>query len=498
MAAALVFLCAFGLSLGLTPLVRRLALRLGVVDNPEKRKMHHVPVPLLGGAAVVVSSLVVLTGVWILAPEFLGEDAPKLPAMLLAGTIIAALGVYDDWRGARASVKLVWQSIAAAVVVMAGVQTGLFTNPLGGSLEVGWLGIPVTILWIVGVTNAMNLIDGLDGLAAGIGAIAALSLCSVAAMMDNFLVAIVSLTLAGASLGFLPFNLYPARIFLGDTGSMFLGFILSSVGAVGSLKASASTVLVLPLIVLGVPVFDTVWAVLRRTHRRVSPFKPDREHIHHRLVRVGLHHRHVVLVLYFVCAFLGLSAVIMVQLPYQTGFLFAALLVLGGAMGVWTLKFIDEHLERSAGQFATANGVGATAAGATSNGRSRASGLLRKVSDPGEVEVVACAVGRFRAGAAASVSAFVSADAICEALRRRLSVYEVGLFMNEDRDLIVVLRIQPLGPEGRALVRGALERLFRDAAGSLGDSDDFPKFRWLRLSEEGLRGVVGIPGAAAL
>ncbi len=498
MAPALVFLCAFGFSLGLTPLVRRLALRLGVVDNPEKRKMHHVPVPLLGGVAVVVSSLVVLTGVWALAPDLLGEDASKLPAILVAGTVIAALGAYDDWRGARAPVKLVWQSIAAAVVVMAGAETGLFTNPLGGSLEIGWLGIPVTILWIVGVTNAMNLIDGLDGLAAGIGGIAALSLCAVAAMMDNFLAASVSLTLAGASLGFLPFNLYPARIFRGDTGSMFLGFILASLGAVGSLKASASTVLVLPIVVLGVPVFDTVWAVLRRAHRRISPFKPDREHIHHRLVRVGLHHRHVVLVLYFVCAFLGLSAFIMVQLPYQTGFLFAALLVMGGALGVWALKFIDEALERSAGHLATTNGAGAAATSATSNGKSRAGGFLRKVSDPGEVEVVACALGRFRAGAAASVSAFVSADVICEVLRRRLSVYEVGLFMNEERDLIIVLRIQPLGPDGRALVKGALERLFRDAAGRLADSDDFPKFRWLSLSEEGLRGVVGIPGAAAL
>jgi UDP-GlcNAc:undecaprenyl-phosphate GlcNAc-1-phosphate transferase len=308
---AIIFLAATGISLAITPVIRVAAIRLGVLDHPERRKLHEVPIPLLGGASIVISFLLVVAGVRVMAPQLLGDEINKLPALLAGAVLISLLGVWDDWKGARPWVKLLVQTGAASLLVVAGIQARLFTNPLGGSLELGWVGIPLTIFWIVGVTNAMNLIDGLDGLATGIGTIAAFALCAVGALANNPLVAILSLVLAGASMGFLPFNLYPARIFLGDTGSMFLGFILASLGVVGSLKASAATVLVLPIVVLGVPVFDTLWAILRRTRKWVSPFHPDRDHLHHKLIRVGLQQRHVVLVLYFVCTFLGVSACIM-------------------------------------------------------------------------------------------------------------------------------------------------------------------------------------------
>ncbi len=481
MIAALIFLSALGLSLALTPLVRSVALRAGLVDRPDRRKMHHMPVPLLGGAAIVLSFMAVVLAVRFLAPELFEEEISKLPAILGGAFIILMLGVYDDWRGARAPVKLVWQLLAAAIVVFGGVKVGAVTNPMGGSLQIGWLGIPITILWIVGVTNALNLIDGLDGLAAGISTLASLSLCAVASITDEPLVAFSSLALAGATLGFLPFNLYPARIFLGDTGSMFLGFILASLGAVGSLKSSASILLVLPIVVLGIPVFDTVWAILRRTHRRVSPFKPDREHIHHRLVKVGLHHRHVVLVLYFISAFLGLSAFIMVQLPYETGLLFAVLLAMGGGLGVWTLKYIEEQLERRAGAASSNGGDIAQDAAYATNGGGRRNGVLGRGSDSGEVEIAVCAVGRFRAGLSGAFLSNTFEAEIREALARRLKISSVGLYLNEAREAVIVLRIQPLGPEARRMIGDALLSIFRAGADRLGDGPDFPRLRWLRL-----------------
>src|SRR5262249_34553247 len=149
---------------------------------------------------------------------------------------------YDDWRGLTVLQKFAFQLIAASILVASGLNAKLFTNPLGESVELGWIGVPITVLWVVGVTNAMNLIDGLDGLASGVGVIASLSLCAVGAATDQPVVAVLSLVLAGASLGFLPYNMYPARIFLGDTGSMFLGFMLAGLGLAGSLKASTATI----------------------------------------------------------------------------------------------------------------------------------------------------------------------------------------------------------------------------------------------------------------
>jgi len=493
----LVLICSVGLALALTPIVRTAALRLGVVDHPASRKMHHVPIPLLGGLAIVVSFLVVLLGVRMIYPRILGDQVGRLDGILLAGLMIGALGVYDDWRGMKATSKFAWQLVAAGIVVFGGVESALFTNPLGGSLELGWLGPVITILWIVGVTNALNLIDGLDGLAAGIAAIAALSLCSVGAVTDEPLVALASLAIAGACIGFLPFNLFPARIFLGDTGSMFLGFMLASLGALGSLKASTTTVLVLPIVVLGIPVFDTVWAILRRTSRKISPFKADRDHIHHRLVRVGLHHRHVVLVLYFVCAFLGLSAFIMVQLPNQTGFLFAVLLAMGGVLGVWALKYIEDHLDRRLAEVSTGGAPADAQKRAEGSGAGRTGPRGRK-SDPPGVQIEVCEIGRLRPGFGGSSTYAMLAEEIRETLSGRLRVYDVGVFLTEERSLLVVLRLQPVGAEGKSLIQQALIRFFAQGAERWGDGERFPEFRWLEISPARKAHRIRVPGAAIL
>jgi UDP-GlcNAc:undecaprenyl-phosphate GlcNAc-1-phosphate transferase len=481
---AIIFFSAFILAMALTPIVRAGALRLGIVDHPERRKMHQVPVPLLGGAGIVISFFVVTVGVLLWAPELFGEEITKLPAILGGGLAVGLLGLYDDWRGTRVWFKFAFQVAAAAIVVTAGVQARLFTNPFGDSFDLGWLGVPLTILWIVGVTNAMNLIDGLDGLAAGVSTIASLSLCAVGALMDQPLVAILALTLGGASLGFLPFNFYPARVFLGDTGSMFLGFVLAGLGVIGSLKSSAATVLLIPIVVLGIPVFDTLWAIQRRARRRVSPFEPDRDHIHHRLVRVGLHHRHVVLILYFLAAFLGVTAFVMVQLPRQTGLLFAVLLAVGGVLGVSTLQYIEQHLEE---RLAAANG--SKSGNKLTPPPEVAKPLWQSVNAGRQAaangyQIGICEVGGFREGLAGSQAFGTVAQRIREVLGRRMRVYAVGAYMQEDRSLLVVLKTEPIGEEGHALVVEALKRFFEESAGEWGGPGAFPVFRWIRKGRE--------------
>lgn len=480
MSLALIFLSAIAGAAVLTPLVRAAALRLGVVDHPERRKMHHLPVPLLGGAAIILSFLSVVTAVWILAPDLFGEEIDELRPLLLGSIVIGLVGVYDDWRGIRVRNKFVFQLLAALILVASGIQAKLVTNPLGESVELGWIGIPLTLLWIVGVTNAMNLIDGLDGLAAGIGTIASLSLCGVAGASEHPLVAVLSLILAGAALGFLPFNMYPARIFLGDTGSMFLGFLLAGLGLVGSLKASTATILILPIVVLGVPVLDTLWAILRRTHRRVSPFKADRDHIHHRLVRVGLQHRHVVLLLYFVCTFLGVSAYLIVQLPYRIGFLFAILLAVGGVIGVSILKFIEDHLE---GRLAEISGTGDSR---RPTPPPESSSLLWQSSNGGrgmalgEFQVNVCEVGRFQEGLATSHSFSSVAKEVREVLSRRIKVYAVGAFLQEDRTLLLVIKTERIGADGLDLLREGVSRYFNEQADRWGEGKSIHQFRWIR------------------
>jgi UDP-GlcNAc:undecaprenyl-phosphate GlcNAc-1-phosphate transferase len=478
----LLFLAAFAVAAGLTPIVRRVSLRLGVVDHPERRKMHHLPVPLLGGLSIMLSFASIVTALVIFKPRLLGDDISMVRPLLVGGVLISLVGAYDDWRGIPVLHKFLFQLLAACILVTSGIHARLFTNPLGEALDLGWIGVPITVLWIVGVTNAMNLIDGLDGLATGAGVIASLSLCSVAAATDQPAVAILSLILAGASFGFLPFNMYPAKIFLGDTGSMFLGFLLAGLGLAGSLKASTATILILPIVVLGVPLLDTLWAILRRTRSRVSPFKADRDHIHHRLVRVGLQHRHVVLVLYFVCAFLGLSAYLMVQLPYRIGFLFATMLASGGMIGVWTLKYIEEHVEDRIVEGSHSSGSRRT----TPSPDPPSSSLLWQSSNGGramplgEFQVSVCEIGRFHEGVTASPSFSNVAREIREVLSRRIKVHAVGAFLQEDRTLLLVIKTERMESEGLELLRSGVVRYFDEQADRWGEARTLKTFRWVR------------------
>ena len=466
---ATLFLIAMLGSFLLTYPIRAIALRFGVVDQPEKRKMHQIPIPLLGGITIGLSFGVVtmLAAGWgLIEPAELKSYA----GLMLGSAIILLLGLVDDVVGVKPRTKLAGQVLAALVVVAMGARIDAFTNPLGESFRIGWLGVPLTVLWLVGVTNAMNLIDGLDGLAVGIGGIAALGLFAVAATANPF-VALITVVLAGASFGFLPHNFYPAKVFLGDAGSMFIGFALAVVGLHGSLKATAATVLFLPIIVLGIPIFDTLFAIFRRARGRMSPFKADREHIHHRLVRIGLHHRKVVLVLYFVCAYLALTAYSIAQFPYQTALLFLVLLLMGGIIGLRTLRFIEERLESGYLPAERASGVTDVAPrpSRTRERRARTFGTI------------GCEVSGFAEsfGEASEVAAM--REDIRSMLARRIQVHAVVIEPVAPGEVILLVRTEPLKPSLGALVRDGLRWYLEDRRDRYAASAAFPQIRWIPL-----------------
>lgn len=472
------FLVSTILSLLLGFPVRKIALFFDVVDRPEKRKMHPIPVPLMGGMAIYGSfAAISLAYFTVINPIHDGLLRTYL-GMMAGATVVLLLGIYDDVVGVKPLTKFAGQTLAALVVVALGARIYSFTNPLGHSFHIGWLGIPLAVLWIVGVTNAVNLIDGLDGLAAGIGCIAAAGLFAIAAPQNAF-VASATIILAGAILGFLKHNFYPARLFLGDTGSMLIGFLLAVIGLNGSLKATTATVLFLPIIVLGVPILDTLFAIFRRARRRVSPFKPDREHIHHRLVRIGLHHRNVVLVMYFVCAYLALTAYSIAQFPYQTALLFVVLLMMGGVIGLRTVQFVEERLEmvEPASRTAMVESHAGPKGGAR-NGRRPNGSLLWGSS----FSTLLCEVRGFRAdfGEAAELRALCSD--ISSMLSRRMRVHSVRAEPSAPGNILLILRTESVRPSMAALVQDGVAWYLEDQRERLSTDGNFPSIQWIQTA----------------
>ncbi len=291
-----------------TPVVRILAFKIGAVDVPkDARRMHKAPIPRIGGLAIflgfLLSSLIFLP----LTQQFQG--------MLLGAIIIVILGVFDDIYELPAKPKFCIQILAALVAALHGNVISILSNPNIFSTEPYWhlgvLSIPFTVLWIVAITNAVNLIDGLDGLACGVSTISSMTMLVIALTVSESNVAILMGALVGACLGFLPYNLNPAKIFMGDTGSTFLGFILAVTSIQGLFKLFAVVSFAVPFLILGLPIFDTCFAILRRIATGRSPMSPDREHIHHRLIDMGFSQKQAVATLYVISAILGLSAVIL-------------------------------------------------------------------------------------------------------------------------------------------------------------------------------------------
>jgi UDP-GlcNAc:undecaprenyl-phosphate GlcNAc-1-phosphate transferase len=297
-----------------TPLVRRLALRVGAVSLPGGRHVHGAAIPRLGGIAILIAFLVPIASLFFVDSS-VATIALAHPwhagGLLLGATVIAIVGVVDDTRGVRALYKLFAQVAVAALAFACGFRIEAITLPVLGTVSMGAFAFPVTILWITGVVNAVNLIDGLDGLAAGVVLFAGITNFVVANIANSAFVAVVMAAMLGAVLGFLIFNFNPARIFMGDSGSYPLGYILATTALFGasSQKTSTAVALAVPCLALGVPIFDTLFSMTRRFLERRPIFSPDRGHIHHRLLDMGLTQRRAVLVLYAVSALLSVAAI---------------------------------------------------------------------------------------------------------------------------------------------------------------------------------------------
>lgn len=298
------FMSAFVIAFLAMPLVIRLAYRIGAVDRPDSRKVHSGSMPRMGGMAIFFAFMAVM-----LFMVLTGRITGPFVGIIYGSIIIFLVGLMDDIYQIRPQVKLLGQIAAAAVAIYFGVMVHFVTNPFDGWFSLGYFAIPVTLLWIVGITNAINLIDGLDGLAAGVSAIAAITMAVIAVMKGQPVVTLANLILVGAILGFLPFNFYPARTFMGDSGSNFLGFILGCLAIMGTAKSAALISLLLPIVILGIPIFDTCFAIVRRVYNKNPIFLPDRDHLHHRLMALGMSHRRSVLIIYGVSALFSAVAI---------------------------------------------------------------------------------------------------------------------------------------------------------------------------------------------
>lgn len=295
------YFCSAFLALVITPVVIRLARKLKMLDGVHVRKVHLTPIPRIGGAAVFASTMVLVIVV-LLLDNRIGEIFRGLQVqvvtLLAAGTFIFLVGLVDDLHGVRARYKLLAQIIAASAVCLAGVRIETINVANLFTMKFGWLAFPISIFWIISITNAVNLTDGLDGLAAGISAITCAMIAVFAFNNGQLLMVVFMLSLLGSLSGFLVFNFNPARIFMGDCGSMFLGFVLASTSVMCAVKSGTLVALALPAIALGLPIFDMAFSILRRYLGRWGIMSPDRGHLHHRLLDMGLRHRHAVIVLY--------------------------------------------------------------------------------------------------------------------------------------------------------------------------------------------------------
>lgn len=328
----------------MTPVVKGLAYKVGAIDVPrDARRMHKVPIPRLGGLAIFIGFMVSV----FLFVNIRGDRA--MQSILLGAVVIVVLGVLDDIMALPAMLKFVVQIAAACIPALNGVVIQAISNPNIFSDDLYWvldgLSIPITILWIVGITNAVNLIDGLDGLANGVSAISATTVLVISLMASELPVAIMMAALVGACVGFMPYNTNPAKMFMGDTGAMFLGYILATMSIQGLFKFYAVISFVVPFLILGLPIFDTAFAFIRRVAHGQSPMHADRSHIHHRLIDMGLNQKQAVATLYVISAILGLSAVVLTTGGEQKAMLLFATLCIVAVVAARVVFPHEKHEE---------------------------------------------------------------------------------------------------------------------------------------------------------
>jgi UDP-GlcNAc:undecaprenyl-phosphate/decaprenyl-phosphate GlcNAc-1-phosphate transferase len=346
------FLAAL-LSYVLTPPVRRLAVRLRAIDTPDARKVHTRPIPRMGGLAVVVSAISVIALVWVAGFHQFNKIPSGLLAALGLGLLpILFVSVWDDMRRLPAWAKFIGHGLGAAIAIWWGVRLNPDVHLFGVSIYLDGWALPISFLWLVGLTSAFNLVDGLDGLSAGLALISCGTLVGVFLIAGSTSTASLALVLAGAVVGFLPWNMFPARIFLGDTGACALGFWLACLTLRGGSTLSAGFATMLPLLVLGLPVADTLLSILRRLISRVTGarsgvFEADRNHIHHRLLALGLDHRQAVLILYGVALLLAVAGLVSLMVTAHKAALLLLAVLLAGLVGIGRLGYQEFAVMRS-------------------------------------------------------------------------------------------------------------------------------------------------------
>lgn len=327
----LALLVATLISFGSTPLVKKMAYKVGAIDVPkDNRRMHKVPIPRLGGLAIFLG--------FFLSVLLFAEIDRSTRGILIGAVMIVVLGVLDDIMTLHALPKFLVQLAAAGVAVYYGNVIQYMSNPILTSpapyLNLGNWAVPVTIIWIVAITNAVNFIDGLDGLAVGVSAISSATLLVTAILVSEGNVAVMMAALLGACLGFIPYNMNPAKIFMGDTGSTFLGYILATLSIQGLFKLYAIISFAVPFLILGLPIFDICFAILRRLAKGQNPMRADRGHVHHRLIDMGFNQKQAVAIAYMITAILGLAAVVLTSSGALRALILIGAVVVVGAIGM--------------------------------------------------------------------------------------------------------------------------------------------------------------------
>lgn len=327
------------LALALTPLMRQVAFRINALDRGDKgRKMHVGAIPRLGGIAIFISFA--LPFVFSLSRGDWDDFHRQMVLIMTAALMVFVIGVWDDIKGASIVSRLLVEFAAAFLVYAAGMRIDYITNPFGQPLALGWLSLPVTLLWIVVITNAINLIDGLDGLAAGTGIMVILTMVLLNWGNPDLHQALIMFTLLGALLGFLVYNFPPASIFMGDSGSLFLGFFLASFSIKTGFKATAAAAMLVPVLAFAVPLLDMVYAVLRRWHRGLPLGTADREHIHHKMMEKGMARRKVVLIFYAAYFVILLAVLIFIQSKIDLSLIYLLLIVAAAVAGLRLLGYV--------------------------------------------------------------------------------------------------------------------------------------------------------------
>jgi UDP-GlcNAc:undecaprenyl-phosphate/decaprenyl-phosphate GlcNAc-1-phosphate transferase len=331
----LTLLLCFIISIFITPFVKKLAIKVGAVDQPNKRKVHEKIMPRMGGLGIYISFII---GMLIINP-----DKPYHLAIIAGSVVIIAIGILDDIFNLAARFKLLGQIAAALIVVMwGGIDVDFINLPFDGKLQFGVLSVPITILWIVGVTNAINLIDGLDGLAAGVSSIALISISGMAIVMGDVYVMTVGFILLASTLGFLVYNFHPAKIFMGDTGALFLGYMIAVLSLLGFKNVTFISFIV-PIIILGVPMTDTIFAIIRRLVNKTPLAAPDKSHLHHRLLDHGFTHRQTVILIYAISAMFGLTGFIFSFTTMWGSMLILLVIILSIELIVESVGLVDKN-----------------------------------------------------------------------------------------------------------------------------------------------------------